>query len=296
MKGFVRSNNVRVKTRRRLTDVLREYVRKAAPVNPNPPSYFTSHTQLNDCSEMDEAHRCAEEMFHNLVASRELEEDHCNVLADLMYTVEDIHRIKTYMNIFNIPITEKILRIEIELLRLANRPYEHVVDEFEGEMTKRTKKLLEMKDLSERRHQYLKLWLLRGTCGVRARECDSLIILLRETHSYHSSISQEKITRTLARSNTGTRAREAAWNLFDELVRSNLTTTAMYKVMALYGCDSSREIQNKLLVHLNEDQDKDTVREVYGVRLVIIRLTDSLTHSLNQSNTTGTQLQVPSRS
>ena len=235
MKGFVRSNNVRVKTRRRLTDVLREYVRKAAPVNPNPPSYFSSHTQLNDCSEMDEAHRCAEEMFHNLVASRELEEDHCNVLADLMYTVEDIHRIKTYMNIFKIPISEKVFRTEIELLRLANRPYENVVDEFEGEMTKRTKKLLEMKDLSERRHQVLKLWLLRGT-----------------------------------------RAREAAWNLFDELVRSNLATTAMYKVMAFYGCDSSREIQNKLLVHLNEDRDKDTVREVYGVRTLCF--THSLTH------------------
>ena len=163
MKGFVRSNRVHVRTRRRLTEVLREYMRKAAPVNPNPPSLFSSHNQLYDCSEMDEAHRCAEEMFHNLVASRELEEDHCNVLADLMYTVEDIHRIKTYMNIFNIPISEKIFRIEIELLRLANRPYENVVDEFEGEMTKRTKKLLAMKDLSERRHQYLKLWCLRGT-------------------------------------------------------------------------------------------------------------------------------------
>ena len=176
-------------------------------------------------------------MFHNLVASRELEEDHCNVLADLMYTVEDIHRIKTYMNIFKIPISEKVFRTEIELLRLANRPYENVVDEFEGEMTKRTKKLLEMKDLSERRHQVLKLWLLRGT-----------------------------------------RAREAAWNLFDELVLSNLATTAMYKVMAFYGCDSSREIQNKLLVHLNEDRDKDTVRErrTYFVF-------HSLTHPLNQS-------------
>ena len=177
MKGYVRSNMVHGKARRKLKDVLREYVRNAAPVNPNPPSLFSSHNILCDCSEMDEAHRYAEEMFHNLVASRELEEDHCNVLADLMYTVEDIHRIKTYMNIFNIPISEKILRIVIELLRLANRPYEHVVDEFEGEMTKRTKILLAMKDLSERRHQYLKLWLLRGTRGVRARECDSLIML-----------------------------------------------------------------------------------------------------------------------
>eukprot|EP00938_MAST-03A_sp_MAST-3A-sp1_P006298 g6298.t1 len=239
MKGYVRSNMVHGKARRKLKDVLREYVRNAAPVNPNPPSLFSSHNILCDCSKMDEAHRYAEEMFHNLVASRELEEDHCNVLADLMYTVEDIHRIKTYMNIFNIPITEKILRIEIELLRLANRPYEHVVDEFEGEMTKRTKKLLAMKDLSERRHQYLKLWLLRGT-----------------------------------------RAREAAWNLFDELVRSNLTTTAMYKVMALYGCDSSREIQNKLLVHLNEDRDKDTVREVYGVLSYKYRLeADTMFHT-----------------
>ena len=169
MNGYVRSNMVHGKARRKLKDVLREYVRNAAPVNPNPPSLFSSHNILCDCSKMDEAHRYAEEMFHNLVASRELEEDHCNVLADLMYTVEDIHRIKTYMNIFKIPISEKVFRTEIELLRLANRPYENVVDEFEGEMTKRTKKLLAMKDLSERRHQYLKLWLLRGTWCSSAR-------------------------------------------------------------------------------------------------------------------------------
>ena len=216
--GYVRSNKVHGKFYRRIVQVLKEYVQEATPSIP--PSSLIS---LRDCSKIDEAHRRAEQMFHHLVASRELRMSHVDILLDLIYDVDDIQRIKTYMNLLNLPISEKMFRTEIDILTLANLPYEHV--EFQGVLSKRTRRILEGKDVTKRRENRLKSWLLRGT-----------------------------------------RAREAAWDLFHKLVDSNLATPKMFELMALYGCDSTRDIQNKVLVKINEDRDdKDIIRrEVYG--------------------------------
>jgi hypothetical protein len=229
MGGFVSKNRIGASTKASIVRTLREHVKKATP--PIPASLSL---EVRDYSIVDEAHQRADGLFHSLVVARELQEEHCNTMADLAYSLDDIRRIKTYMKILNIPISEKVYRTEIDLMTIFNIPHEDLVneleDEFHANLSKRTRKIMQNDQhaLMKRRANRLKLWLCRGT-----------------------------------------EAREAAWDLFNTLIKLDLVTTEMFKVMALYGCDFARDIQNNLVAKLGDDDEEEesqkNLKEVFGV-------------------------------